>query len=271
MGRREIRRRARCARSKCASACVGLAELHQRIGEIVVGARRSSASAPRRADSAPRRPRAVPCARSAWPRWTCAKADCGLSASTRWKHSGRIAEPAEIAERQAAIVMGVGEIRLEHRGALETGRGLHEFALGAEHVAEIVMRLGEVRLERHRALEQFDGVRPAELMGDDAEAVETAGMVRIGGADLAVQPLGLGAAAPPCDDRALRRIAGRSLAVGPLSRVLAADRHVAVVLAVVLAAVLPGIDKVKSRLASRIAATGCRTNITPNATGGGRP
>jgi hypothetical protein len=42
-------------------------------------------------------------------------------------------------------------------------------------------------------------------------------------------------------------------------------------LAVVLTIVLPGIDKVKSRLASRIAATGCRINITANATGGGRP
>jgi hypothetical protein len=41
-------------------------------------------------------------------------------------------------------------------------------------------------------------------------------------------------------------------------------------LAVVLAVVLFGIDKVKSRLVSRIAATGHRTNITPNATGGGR-
>jgi hypothetical protein len=34
---------------------------------------------------------------------------------------------------------------------------------------------------------------------------------------------------------------------------------------------LPDIDKVKSRLVSRIAATGCRTNITANATGGDRP
>jgi hypothetical protein len=45
----------------------------------------------------------------------------------------------------------------------------------------------------------------------------------------------------------------------------------AVVLAAVLAVVLPGIDKVKSRTVSRIAATGWRINITPNATGGGRP
>jgi hypothetical protein len=42
-------------------------------------------------------------------------------------------------------------------------------------------------------------------------------------------------------------------------------------IAIVLAVVLPGIDKVKSRVLSRIAATGCRTNITPNASGGGRP
>jgi hypothetical protein len=42
-------------------------------------------------------------------------------------------------------------------------------------------------------------------------------------------------------------------------------------LAAVLAVVLPGIDKVKSRLGSRIAAPGHRTNITANATGGGRP
>jgi hypothetical protein len=34
---------------------------------------------------------------------------------------------------------------------------------------------------------------------------------------------------------------------------------------------LSGIDKVKSRIPSRIAATGYRTNITRNATGGGRP
>jgi hypothetical protein len=42
-------------------------------------------------------------------------------------------------------------------------------------------------------------------------------------------------------------------------------------IAIVLAVVLPGIDKVKSRFVSRIAATGCRTNITPDASGGGRP
>jgi hypothetical protein len=42
-------------------------------------------------------------------------------------------------------------------------------------------------------------------------------------------------------------------------------------IAIVPAAVLADIDKVKSHLISRIAATGCRTNITPNATGGGRP
>ena len=179
---------------------------------------------------------------------------------------GRIAEPAEIAERQAAIVMGVGEIRLEHRGVLETGRGLHEFALGAEHVAEIVVRLGDIRLERHRALEQFDGVRPAELMGDDTEAVETAGMVRIGGADLAVQPLGLGQ--PP----RLVMIEGCGELPGDLLPLVRSHGSLPPTdIAAVLAAVLPGIDKVKSRLVSRIAATGCRTNITPNATGGGRP
>jgi hypothetical protein len=38
----------------------------------------------------------------------------------------------------------------------------------------------------------------------------------------------------------------------------------------VLVVILPGIDKVKSRVVSRIAATCRRTNITPNATGGGR-
>src|SRR5580692_7013446 len=135
------------------------------------------------------------------------------------------------------------------------------------------MRLGEVRLERHRALEQFDGVRPAELVGDDAEAVETAGMGRIGGADLAVQPLGLrepprlvmieGGGELPGNLLPLVRFHG-PLPPTDIAVVLAA------VLAVVLAVVLPGIDKVKSRLVSRIAAPGCRINITPNATGGGR-
>src|SRR5580704_16628968 len=183
---------------------------------------------------------------------------------------GRIAEPAEIAERQAAIVMGVGEIRLEHRGALETGGGLHEMAAGAEHIAEIVVCLGDIRLERHRALEQFGGVRPAELMGDDAEPVEAAGMVRIGGADLAVQALGIGQ--PPC----FVVIEGCGELPGDLLPLVRSHgslppTKMAAVLAVVLAAVLPGIDKVKSQLVSRIAAPGCRTNITPNATGGGRP
>jgi hypothetical protein len=190
------------------------------------------------------------------------------------KTSGRLVEPAEIAERKTAIVMGIGEIRLEHCGALETGRGLHEFALGAEHIAEIVMRFGEVRLERYGTLEQFGGIRPAELMGDDAEAVEAAGMIRIGGADLAVQPLCLGepprlvmierCGELPVDRLALVRCHGSWLPTD-IAAVLAA------VLAVVLAAVLPGIDKVKSQLVSRIAALGCRTNITSNATGGGRP
>ena len=143
---------------------------------------------------------------------------------------------------------------------------MHEFALGAEHVAEIVMRLGEVRLERHRTLEQFDGVRPAELMGDDAEAVEAAGMVRIGGADLAVEPLGLGQ--PP----RLVMIEGRGELPGDLLPLVRSHGSLPPTdIAVVLAVVLPGIDKVKSRLVSRIAATGCRTNITPDATGGGRP
>jgi hypothetical protein len=180
---------------------------------------------------------------------------------------GRIAEAAEIAERQAAIVMGVGEIRLEHSGVLESRRGLHEFALGAEHIAEVVVRLGEARLERHRAFEQFDGVRPAELMGDDTEAVETAGMVRIGSADLAIQPLGLGQ--PP----RLVMIEGGGELPGDLlvrSHGSLPPTDIAAVLAAVLAVVLPGIDKVKSQLVSRIAAPGCRINITPNATGGGR-
>ena len=179
---------------------------------------------------------------------------------------GRIAEPAEIAERQAAIVMGVGEIRLEHRGLLETGRGLHEFALGTEHVAEIVMRLGDVRLERHGAFEEFDGIRPAELMGDDAEPVEAAGMVRIGGANLTVEPLGLGEPPRPVMIEGCGELPGDLL---PLVRAHGSVPPTDI--AAVLAAVLPGIDKVKSRLASRIAAPGCRSNITPHTTGGGRP
>src|SRR5580704_17005602 len=178
---------------------------------------------------------------------------------------GRIAEPAEIAERQAAIVMGVGEIRLEHRGLLESGGGLHEFALGTEHVAEIVVRLGEVRRERYRAFEEFDGVRTAELMGDDTKPMETAGMVRIGGADLAVQPLGLGQ--PP----RLVMIEGCGELPGDLVPLVRSHGSLPPTdIAAVFAVVLPGIDKVKSRLVSRIAATCRRTNITPNATGGGR-
>src|SRR5580704_4594491 len=179
---------------------------------------------------------------------------------------GRVVEAAEIAERQAAIVMGVGEIRLEHRGALETGRGLHDFALRAEHVAEIVVRLGNIRLERHRALEQVDGIRPAELMGDDTQAMETAGMARIGGADLAVQPFGLGEPPRLVMIKRCGELPGDLL---PLVRCHGCMPPTDI--ASVLAAVLADIDKVKSRLVSRIAATGCRTNITPNATGGGRP
>src|SRR5580700_8039120 len=175
---------------------------------------------------------------------------------------GRIVAAAEIAGRQAAIVMGVCEIRLEHRGALETGRGLHEFALGAEHVAEIVVRLGDIRLERHRALEQFDGVRPAELMRHDAEPVETAGMVRIGGADLAIEPLGLGQPPP------LVMIEGCGELPGDLLPLVRSHGSLPPTdIAAALAVVLPGIDKVKSRLVSRIAATCRRTNITPSATG----
>jgi hypothetical protein len=161
--------------------------------------------------------------------------------------------------------MGVGEIRLEHRGLLESGGGLDEFALGTEHVAEIVVRLGKVRLERYRALEQFDGVRAAELVCNDAEAVETAGMVLIGGADLAVKPLGLGQ--PP----SLVMIEGCGELPGDLLPLVRSHGSLPPTdITAVLAVVLPGIDKVKSRLVSRIAATGCRINITPNATGGGR-
>src|ERR1700683_1245303 len=163
------------------------------------------------------------------------------------KTSGRVAEPAEIAERQAAIVMGVGIIRLERRGALETRRGLYELALGAEYVAEIVMRLGEVRLERYGTLEKFGSIRPAELMGNDAEAVETAGMVRIGGADLAVQPLCLGE--PP---RLVMIERCGELPVDRLALVRCHGSWLPTDIAIVLAVVLPGIDKVKSRVVSRI-------------------
>ena len=132
------------------------------------------------------------------------------------------------------------------------------------------MRFGEVRLERYGMLEQFGGIRPAELMGDDAETVEAAGMIRIGGADLAVEPLRLGQ--PPglvmierCGELPGDRLAlVRCHGSWP-------PTDIAVVLAVIPAAVLADIDKVKSRVASRIAPTGCRTNITANATGGGRP
>src|ERR1700733_9734735 len=136
------------------------------------------------------------------------------------------------------------------------------------------MRFGEVRLERYGALEQFGGVRPAELMGDDAEAVEAAGVIRIGGTDLPVKALGLGeppglvmierCGELPGDRLALVRCHG-SWPPTDIAVVLA------FVLAVIPAAVLADIDKVKSRVASRIAPTGCRTNITANATGGGRP
>jgi hypothetical protein len=127
------------------------------------------------------------------------------------------------------------------------------------------MRLGEVGLERHRAFEEFNGVRPAELMGDDTEPVETAGVVRIGSADLAIEPLGLGQ--PP---RFVMIEGGGELPGDLLPLVRSHGSLPPRVIAAVLAVVLPGIDKVKSRLVSRIAALGCRITITPNATGGGR-
>jgi hypothetical protein len=180
--------------------------------------------------------------------------------------SGGFGEPAEIAERQAAIVMGVGVGGLEHRGALEAGRGFGEFAVGCKHVTEIVVRLGNIGLKRHRAFEQFDGVRPAELMGDDAEPVQAAGMVRIGGADLAVQALGLGQPPRLVMIECCGELPGDLL---PLVRCHGSLPPTDI--ATVLAVVPPGIDKVKSRIVSRIAAAGCRINITQNATGGGRP
>jgi hypothetical protein len=119
-------------------------------------------------------------------------------------------------------------------------------------------------------LEEFNGVRPAELMGGDAEPVEAAGMIRIGGADLAIQPLGLGQ--PP----RFVMIEGDGELPGDLLPLVRSHgslppTDIVVVLAAVLAVGLSGIDKVKSQLVSRIAAPGHRTNITANATGGGRP
>jgi hypothetical protein len=83
---------------------------------------------------------------------------------------------------------------------------------------------------------------------------------------LPVQPLGLGQ--PP---RLVMIEGGGELPGDLLPLVRSHGSLPPTDIAVVLAVILPGIDKVKSRLVSRIAATACRTNITPNATGGGRP
>jgi hypothetical protein len=107
-------------------------------------------------------------------------------------------------------------------------------------------------------------------MGDDTEPVETAGVVRIGSADLAIQPLGLGQ--PP----RFVMIEGGGELPGDLLPLVRSHgslppTDIVAVLVAVLAVGLPGIDKVKSQLVSRIAAPGHRTNITAIATGGGRP
>src|ERR1700681_752852 len=99
-------------------------------------------------------------------------------------------------------------------------------------------------------------------------------MVRIGGADLAVQALGLGqpprlvmiecCGELPGDLLPLVRAHGSlpPAMVSAVATTAAGGSSLPTGIAVFLAVVLAGIDKVKSRTVSRIAATGCRTNIT---------
>jgi len=68
------------------------------------------------------------------------------------------------------------------------------------------VRLGNVGLERYRAGEDIGRVGPAELMGDDAEPVQRRKMVGVDGADLPLQPLGLGQAAGLMMRRRLREV-----------------------------------------------------------------
>jgi hypothetical protein len=134
------------------------------------------------------------------------------------------------------------------------------------------VHLGNIRPERHRTFEQFDGVRPAELMRDDAEAVETAGMIRIGGAHLAIQALGLGQPPGLVMIERYGELPGDLLPLvrshGPLPPTLVNANATAAaggsLVPIDIDIILPGIEKV-------IAATGCQTYITATATGGGRP
>ena len=109
-------------------------------------------------------------------------------------------------------------------------------------------------------------------MGDDTEPVEAVGMARIGGADLAVKPFGLGqppglvmierCGELPDDLLPLVRCHGSSPpALVNANAIAAASRSL---VPIDIGVVLPGIEKV-------IAATGRQTYITPRATGGGRP
>ena len=104
----------------------------------------------------------------------------------------RLVEPPEPMQRRPEIAERFAVVRLERNRLGEACRRLTEPALGGEDRAVIVVHLGDIGRERERAADEVDGVRPSQLVGDDAEQVQRARVHRIGGADEAVETLGLG-------------------------------------------------------------------------------
>jgi hypothetical protein len=154
------------------------------------------------------------------------RGQCKRSAERR----GRLLRPAELTLRLAEVAVYQRGSRLDFQRARERLDGILELALRRQSAAAIVVCLRKARIERNRAVEVFDGLvvapessqrfahavvaigymivhgdRRAEkidrafvapaLMLDDAEEVQAADVVRIGGENLAVDLFGLRQAA----------------------------------------------------------------------------
>ena len=103
----------------------------------------------------------------------------------------RFLGPAQSSQRTAQVGVRLGIVGPQRRRTLERRRGFGKPSARAEHDAEVIVRLGHVGPERHRTGEDVGRVGPAELMGHDPEPVERGDMSGVRRADLPVEPLGL--------------------------------------------------------------------------------
>jgi len=127
----------------------------------------------------------------------------------------------------AAIVVSFGIIRLVCDGMVKAGDGLGEFSCGAEDDTEVIVRLGKIGPEFDRTTEQVDRIVASELVRQNAETMELAGVARLEDTGLPIAALGVNEPAGTMMlDRCCKLIGGLLLCVHAESaRARFSDHH----------------------------------------------